>query len=270
MRAGTGVRGAGNVPVWRGLSPACCVRARNLALLRGRPSLFPMPRSARPGRAHGFTLLEVLAALALLALLLVGVYSGVRTATRSVQAGSAAVERLDAVRSAQQFLRRELAQAMTQQLAKNAIDEPIFFRGTARSMSFVAPLPGYLGKLGPQAQTLELVDNGKGGQRLQIRFALLPPSGQPLAPGAPQVLLDDVRDGQFRYRGLDARGRATDWRDDWPQGDHLPQLVRIELRLPGTGYWPQLTVPLRVDASANQRQFARVDGAVPSFAWVRP
>lgn len=223
-------------------------------------------------RAAGFSLMEVLAALALLALLLVGVYSGIRTASHSVRAGTAAVERLDQVRAAQEFLRRELAQAMTAQLAKNPDnDEPIFFKGAARSLSFVAPLPGYLGTLGPQAQTLELVDNGKGGQRLQIRFALLPPSGEPLRPGPPQVLLEDVREGGFRYRGLDARGRVGAWRADWPVGDRLPQLVRIELHLAGAGYWPQLTVPLRVDASANQRQFAMLDaGARPALAWNQP
>lgn len=224
-----------------------------------------------PVRARGFSLMEVLAALALLALLLVGVYSGIRTASHSVRAGSAAVERLDAVRSAQQFLRRELAQAMTMQLAKNPDnDEAIFFKGGTHSMSFVAPLPGYLGKLGPQAQTLELVDNGKGGQRLQVRFALLPPGGQPLPAGPPQVLLDDVREGNFQYRGLDAQGRVGDWSGQWPQGDRLPQLVRIDLRLGGTGYWPQLTVPLRVDASANQRAFAMLERAGPMFAWSRP
>ena len=212
-------------------------------------------------------MLETLAAMALLALLLVGVYSGIRTASHSVRSGTAAVERLDAVRSAQQFLRNELAQAMTQQLGKNPDnDEAIFFRGEPASMSFVAPLPGYLGKLGPQVQTLELVDNGKGGQRLQVRFALLPPTGAPLKPGPPQVLLEDVREASFHYRGFDARGRVQAWRDDWRQGDHLPQLVRIDLKLPAGGYWPQLIVPLRVDASANQRQFAMLDATGPSVA----
>jgi general secretion pathway protein J len=230
---------------------------------------FANPR--RAGRAEGFSLMEVLAALALLALLLLGVYSGIRTAGHSVRAGSAAVERLDAVRSAQQFLRRELAQAMAEQLAKNPDnDEPIFFKGDARSMSFVAPLPGYLGKLGPQAQTLELVDNGKGGQRLQIRFALLPPGGQPLKAGPPQVLLEDVREGGFQYRGLDAQGRVGAWRPDWPEGGRLPQLVRIDLELADAGYWPQLTVPLRVDASADQRAFAMLERAGPVLAWSRP
>lgn len=220
-------------------------------------------------RQAGFTLMEVLAALALLALLLVGVYSGIRTATHSVRAGSAAVERLDAVRSTQQFLRRELEQAMTEQLAANDKDEAIFFKGDAHTMSFVAPLPGYLGKLGPQAQTLRLVDNGKGGQRLEVSFALLPPDGKPLKSGAPQVLLEDVHTGSFHYRGLDPQGHPGAWRDDWPEGDRLPQLVRIDLALDGTVDWPQLVVPLRVDASANQRAFAMLE-AEPAGAWGQP
>lgn len=220
-------------------------------------------------RQAGFTLMEVLAALALLALLLVGVYSGIRTATHSVRAGSAAVERLDAVRSTQQFLRRELEQAMTEQLAANDKDEAIFFKGDAHTMSFVAPLPGYLGKLGPQAQTLRLVDNGKGGQRLEVSFALLPPGGKPLKSGAPQVLLEDVHTGSFHYRGLDSQGHPGAWRDDWPEGDRLPQLVRIDLALDGTVDWPQLVVPLRVDASANQRAFAMLE-AEPAGAWGQP
>ena len=44
-------------------------------------------------RQRGFTLLEVLGALALLALLLVGVYAGVRSAIHGVRSGSAAIAR---------------------------------------------------------------------------------------------------------------------------------------------------------------------------------
>ena len=136
-------------------------------------------------RAAGFSLLEVLAALALLALLLVGVYSGVRTASHSVRSGSAAIEQLDQIRSAQQLLRRELAQAMAQPLERNASGEPVYFKGSAHELQFVAPLPGYLGKLGPQVQTLALVDNGKGGQRLQISFAVLAPDRSSRPPPGP-------------------------------------------------------------------------------------
>ncbi|WP_447737336.1 prepilin-type N-terminal cleavage/methylation domain-containing protein [Rhodanobacter soli] len=199
-------------------------------------------------RAAGFTLLEVLAALVLLALLLVGVYSGIRTATHSVRSGTAAIERIDQVRSAQQFLRRELAQSLTQPISHTDHGEPIYFEGGAREMRYVAPLPGYLGKLGPQLQRLQLVDDGHGGLRLELSLALLPPDGQPPQPlGEPQVLLDHIKTGTFNYRGIDRRGAALPWSPAWADGRLLPQLVRVELKVQGTVDWPQLDVPLRVN-----------------------
>lgn len=199
-------------------------------------------------RAAGFTLLEVLAALVLLALLLVGVYSGIRTATHSVRSGTAAIERLDQIRSAQQFLRRELAQSLAQPVSHTDQGEPIFFVGSAREMRYVAPLPGYLGKLGPQLQRLQLVDDGHDGLRLELSLALLPPDGRPPQPlSEPQVLLDHIKDGSFSYRGVDGRGAAVPWAKAWADGRVLPQLVRITLQSQGNVDWPSLDVPLRVN-----------------------
>jgi len=199
-------------------------------------------------RAAGFTLLEVLAALVLLALLLVGVYSGIRTAAHSVRSGTASIERLDQIRSTQQFLRRELAQSLAQPIGHTDQGEPIFFVGTAHEMRYVAPLPGYLGKLGPQLQRLQLVDDGHEGLRLELSLVLLPPDGKPPQPlGEPQVLLDHIRDGGFNYRGIDARGAAVPWAPTWADGRLLPQLVSITLRSRDGADWPQLDVPLRVN-----------------------
>lgn len=202
-------------------------------------------------RARGFTLLEVLGALALLALLLVGVYGGIRGALHGVRAGSASIERMDAISSTQGFLRRELAQALAQPIARDDRGQPVFFAGGADELRFVAPLPGYLGTLGPQLQVLRLVDAGKGGRRLEYQLALLPPDGSaPTALGKPQVLLDRVEKGAFAYRGRDASGAEVAWTDAWPDGRRLPQLVRIRLTLAGQRDWPDLEVPLRVDAGA--------------------
>ncbi|MFC5580670.1 prepilin-type N-terminal cleavage/methylation domain-containing protein [Rhodanobacter terrae] len=199
-------------------------------------------------RTAGFTLLEVLAALVLLALLLVGVYSGIRTATHSVRSGTAAIERLDQIRSAQQFLRRELAQSLTQPIGHTDQGEPVYFVGTAHEMRYVAPLPGYLGKLGPQLQRLQLVDDGHDGLRLELSLVLLPPDGKPPQPlSEPQVLLDHIRDGSFNYRGIDGQGHAVPWTPAWADGRLLPQLVRISLRSQDGVDWPQLDVPLRVN-----------------------
>lgn len=196
----------------------------------------------------GFTLLEVLAALVLLALLLLGVYSGIRTATRSVRSGTAAVERMDQLRSAQDFLRRELAQSLAQPIGRNDRGEDIYFVGNAREMRYVAPLPGYLGKLGPQLQRLQLVDDGHGDSRLELSLALLPPDGQPPQPlGDPQVLLDHIRSGGFRYSGVDLQGKAIPPSANWSDGRLLPLLVSVDLKIEGAYGWPLLLIPLRVN-----------------------
>ncbi|MFC5741423.1 prepilin-type N-terminal cleavage/methylation domain-containing protein [Dyella tabacisoli] len=218
-------------------------------------SPFPIPRSQRATRASGFTLLEVLGALALLALLLLGVYSGVRTATHSVRSGSAAIERLDQIRSAQQFLRRELAQVLAVPLAHTDNGDSIYFVGSEHEMRFVAPLPGYLGKLGPQLQQLRLVSNGKGGSRLEASFALLPPDGSAPHPlGEPEVLLDDVQGGRFVYRNSDTEEQMGSWHGDWSDGRMLPVAVRIELKLDGNYGWPRMDASLRVDPTASGGQ----------------
>lgn len=203
---------------------------------------------------RGFSLLEVLGALALLALLLLGVYSGVRTATRSVRSGSVAVERLDQLRSAQQFMRQELAQVEAVPQARDQNGDSIYFVGDAQSMRFVAPLPGYLGKLGPQLQEWKLVSNGKGGSRLEARFALLPPDGSaPKALGEPEVLMDDVREGHFSYRTPDLPDQPGSWQASWPDPRLLPRVVRVDLKLDGLHDWPRLDAPLRIDAAAGQQ-----------------
>src|SRR6202000_413634 len=119
-------------------------------------------------REQGFSLMEVLAALALLTIVLLGVYSGISTASRIVRSGDQAIERMDEIRSAQSYLRGELAQALALPFDETDDGEPIVFTGSSRTLRFVAPMPGYLSKLGPQLQTVSLVDDGRQGYRLEV------------------------------------------------------------------------------------------------------
>jgi general secretion pathway protein J len=203
-------------------------------------------------RAAGFSLIEVLAALTLLALVLLGVYSGIRTATQIVRSGDASIERMDEVRSAQQFLRRELAQTLTLAYAVDDNGDGIIFHGDEKEIRFVAPLPGYLGKLGPQMQTVRLVADGRNTLRLEVSFAMLPPDGTgPRALGEPEVLLTGIRKGSFAFRGLDEHRQPGPWGGQWADGRHTPSLVRISLDIAGGVPWPQLDAAVRVDPTAT-------------------
>jgi general secretion pathway protein J len=201
----------------------------------------------------GFTLLEVLAALMLLGFLLVGVYSGIHTATRTVHAGQARIEQFDQIRAAQRFVRSELAQVLAQPIAHDDKGLPLFFSGSAHEMRFVAPLPGYLGRLGPQLQQLRLVPDDHGTLRLEASFAILPPDGsEPKPLGDAQVLLEGIASGGFHYRGRERNGQAGDWQDAWDDGRRLPALVSVQLKLDGGRDWPLLQAPLRVSAAATR------------------
>jgi general secretion pathway protein J len=204
-------------------------------------------------RVAGFTLLEVLGAMALLALLLLGVYSGVRSATHTVHAGTVKIEKLDQMRSAQDFLRRELAQAMAQAMSRDDNGNNIYFVGSENDMRFVAPLPGYLGKMGPQLIQVKLVPDDKEQLRLEASLAVLPPDGSAPKPlGDPQVLVDGISAGGFSYRGLNAQGQPMDWQSDWKYTNNMPSVVTIKLTFADGREWPLLSAPLRVNAAASQ------------------
>src|SRR5699024_9939917 len=128
-----------------------------------------------PAAARGFTLLELLAAMALLALLMLGVWSGIRTAAQTSSRGRAVVDRLDRRRGGQRSLRRNPAQATPVPWARVDDGRPVVFHGGPHRMRFVAPLPGFLGRMGPQWQALELVPDGEDSDRLrlQVTFARL-------------------------------------------------------------------------------------------------
>lgn len=206
--------------------------------------------------ARGFSLMEVLAALALLTIVLLGVYSGISTATRIVRSGDTAIQRMDEIRSAQNFLRAELAQALVVPFDQNDDGDPIVFSGDDHTLRFVAPLPGYLSRLGPQLQTVSLVEDGTSGYRLEVRLALLPPDGSDPQPlGEPEVLLRGIRKGTFAYRGMDEQNRPGDWSDTWSDGRRTPSLVRVELQVDGNVAFPMLVAPVRIDASASRNGF---------------
>src|SRR5262249_34510210 len=123
--------------------------------------------------ASGFTLIEVLVSIALLAVLLAASLAGIRTVTRAAAAGSLAAERTNKLRVTQEFLRHELMQALgTPFQQEETTGKARVFVGEAQSFTFVAPMPGYLGKGGPYVQQVR-IGRGLRGSQMEFRQALL-------------------------------------------------------------------------------------------------
>lgn len=115
-------------------------------------------------------------------------------------------------------------------------------------MQFVATLPGVLGG-GIQRFTLQRV-----GGDLQVAFAQFESAAQVSVPASrsePQVLLQNVDDLQFSYRGVSPKGQATGWISDWPWTKRLPYAVRIDATVSGPVPWISQVVALRLNLSGG-------------------
>lgn len=207
-------------------------------------------------RGAGFSLVEMLLAVALLALLSTAAWGAMRTATRAVERGEALIERTNKLRVTQELLRRQISQAMAVPFDRDTTDGRITnFVGERDRMMWVSPMPGYLGRGGSYVQEVALERDGFG-DALKFRHAMLNGfelrEGFPDEPG-PVVLLERITDLRIAYRGINAEGRLDDWVDEWDKGATLPLLVRFEVEFArGSGmHWPPLVIPVMVDPGAG-------------------
>ena len=208
--------------------------------------------------ARGFTLLEVMLAILLLALLLAGTYGAIRTAVRATHSGEAAIDRTNRLRVAQEFVRHQVSRIMPLAFDHDsATGANSVFEGKRDLMRFVAPMPGYLSKGGPYVQTLEFAGNRRGGRQLLFTDAMLngfDPKEKKSARGEPSVLLDGIEDGRFQYRTLDEQGQLTDWLDSWDDPSITPLMVRLVVRMRADARieFPTMDIPLLLDVGARR------------------
>lgn len=193
---------------------------------------------------RGFTLLEVLVVISLLGVLLTLIGAAILGANRAMTKAERYSNRLDEVRSTQNFLRSAIGQALPLAAGKPGESQSPMFQADADSLRFYAPLPATVGG-GVYRHQVSVV---KG--RLQVSLQRL--QGETLQPARePQVLLQQVKALHVSYRGVSPEGKTTEWLDRWPWPGRLPRAVRIDAQLVGAVEWPRQVVRLRLDLSGE-------------------
>ncbi len=209
-----------------------------------------------PGSSAGFTLLEVMLAILLLAVLLAGVWGAVRTAVHAMHSGETQIDHTNRLRVAEEFMRHQISRILPLSYGSDeSTNTNYVFEGDANYMRFVAPMPGYLSKGGPYVQTLRFVGGRGGGKQLVFTDFML--NGFDLenekpSDAEPAVLLDQIQDGKFEYRTLDDNGDLTGWLDQWDDPTITPVMVRVlvTMRPEARVTFPDLEVPLMLDVGA--------------------
>lgn len=203
----------------------------------------PRPRVA----CRGFTLLELLIAISITGLILVLAYSGIRLSISSWQKTSHTINNEEDLHLVYGFLRRQLAHIeLPVRISASTTYQK--FTGSARHMSFVAPLPGkHSSSSGLQRFNL-FISESQQGLQLQVNF--FPEQNNVDMPSdiedfAPRVLAEGLESGRFSYFGALPPARSAAWHQTWSTPDALPQLVKVELSLSNQAVnWPAMVIPI--------------------------
>jgi general secretion pathway protein J len=202
-------------------------------------------------RRTGFTLVEVMIGLALLAMLMSLAAYGVQMGVRSWTRAETVTADLDDIETVQGWLRRMIVRAVPAYATADPANPSILFAGEPETLMLVAPQPATQGN-GPLAVQRLLMGPSRGAPGLFVRWQLNAPQGSP-PPARDDLLLDHVAMLRFGYFGPGGPGQPAGWQDRWVNRDRLPDLIRISITRDRKGLrpWPDLIVATRVTSNAT-------------------
>lgn len=198
-------------------------------------------------RQNGFTLVELMVATAILALLAIVGFESLRFATRSWSAVVLRGGEMDEIWTAQRFLRGRLEQLYPFSPAVGTPDRAYAVMGTANEISFSAPLPSGADDDGFYRFRIFSRVVGKETE-LWVAWRLERKSGD----WQEEKLL--TRAGRMQWDYLEMQDRQPPrWVNDWTSRPDVPALVRLKMKFDAQDrrQWPELVVRPRVNAAAN-------------------
>jgi len=189
----------------------------------------------------GFTLVELLIALTLFALLATLLFGGLRFAGRAVAAGDARLERSAELALAAGFLRRALAGAEPLPRAESDGGASVAFEGEPDALAFASLPPAYLAPPGYYWLRLGI----ESGDRLWLRWEAIGKDEVAASP-APTLLLDRVQRLELAYFGAFDPYERPQWHARWEHAPLLPILVRLRLTFRDGSRAPDILVAPRL------------------------
>jgi prepilin-type N-terminal cleavage/methylation domain-containing protein len=198
-----------------------------------------MTAARRATDERGFTLLELLISISLLAVMLAMAYTAFATAMGAVPRGEEAADRSARLRMGTSLLTRQV-HSMVNYPSYTEDEVHPYFEGDAVSFKFITAAPQLNGGEG-----LGWVSYWTDGKTMWMAeraiFSVQSISGDAPDPTGQTVLLEGLKGVRFQYLRLE--GGDSEWVDLWDplEEQSLPGAIRVTLDGLGTGgsYWIQ-------------------------------
>ncbi len=194
----------------------------------------------------GFSLIEVIVSLGLMALLLAALPGALRLGSRALSTAQD-IERAAARDAAIDTIERHLAQAMPvyEHYADGRLR--IAFSGEPTSVNFLAPAGhGATGGLYLWELKSTTTADARNGVTLYLSIYRPGAAGQRSIQERQERLLLPATDLAMRYFGSPTARSDPQWHETWSVGDMLPELVEIRLTAGHRDHGRLLIVPLRL------------------------
>lgn len=197
-------------------------------------------RARRGGR--GFTLVEVVVALALLSLVMLVLGASIRSMGASAERIDSRTGGMDEMRVATSFLREIVGRAAAQRAEPPATG--LLFSGAADGMSWVGVMPPRFGPAGRHFFRLDVERADDGSSGLVLRF--LPWNWEQKAlpdwsRAQARVLVRNVTSATLAYEGS---GMNEGWLSAWPAEEkRLPPRMRLLLSVANVE-WPPVVMAI--------------------------
>ena len=213
------------------------------------PCFSPQRRlNSMPKHNGGFTLLEVLVAVLVLAMIVSTAFGALRLGVRSWESGIVRANETEDLRTATDLLRRQFSQIIPLTWPDDA-DHRIAFDGDRDQIRFIAPVPQQHGQAGLYEFILRT--------ERQVPATSLILSYMPFYPGASEfqmpdtgrqvTLIEGLKTASFAYFGTATRGEPPAWHQRWNvDAEELPLLIRVQMKRAGEDQqWPDLLLAVR-------------------------
>lgn len=203
---------------------------------------------------RGFTLVEILISIVILALMVGLLLNGLRLVTHHLGFETAELDRSSQVALVQNFLRAQLADAQPV-LGIAGSEAVVDFTGGTHHLSFVSPALPSVSFGGFQRLSIDFdADTSAAGGTLKADsqpYRVLPDNpanneSETQADMTSRVLLDHVRTVAFSYFGSNSTTELPAWHETWREKRDLPALVRLSVVFSDGHTMPDLIVALRL------------------------
>jgi general secretion pathway protein J len=200
---------------------------------------------------RGFTLVEVLVALALFSLIATLLFGNVRLGLSALAHGKDHADRFEQSLIAQNLLRRMIGDAYPSFLVLEGARPRVDFDGTEERVNFLADAPSVMGSAG--RIRFDLFVEKTNGQSDLVVTTIPELASRKSQTQMKTLLLADIGSAAISYFGDSASDQMSRWYERWTQRTELPKLVRIRVafRSGDARSWPELVIAPRISADVG-------------------